>query len=761
MRNKTGSKTANSIFRLVLTLFMVLLTGLVLQADNDLQDKGGVRISWDEFRKLLELDKDEFVLNWQEFQILLRQTGFKYVPPYQLKDEKVVLTRDQFKRLLSQMKPPEDPLIKPPADYLLTEAVYTGRISAGSARFQAVYGVEVFDRPRTQFVKIPLFPVNIALKGAQLDGKPALVVLEGNRHTLTAAQVRGRHRITLDFALKTPLDQGPGAVSIPIPRTAVTLLEVDIPFKDIAVDITNAQELEVSERNSVTHVRAVLSPSNSLDIRWRKKPQDVEKGPAKVYSEILTLLSLEDDALRVTATVSLSILQNTVSVVTLRVPAGYNILNISGNGIEDWREVAEAATRHLEIQFQYPKKGGFTFSVVAEQLLPDSTMTVDFSGFAVMDTVREKGYVGVEIKSASEVTLAGSEGLDKLDVSELPASLINRSQKPLLFGFKYLRYPFSLVLDIQKHEELPVIGTVIDSASGVTLFTEDGKLVHRIIYQVRNTSKQFLELELPQKMQIWSVFVGGEPAKPRLSNGKVLIPLNRSSQGAAGLESFDVELIYFQRDQKFGPWGSKHSIFPVPDILISQMLWSVYLPEGYRFVSFGGTVDKEKTAQGFGLIVRRKSRPMGILAPEPHTPGEEDKEERYRREASKARDEFSANLALTEEQIIRQLENEENFSQRVKDMQSGKVPVGTGILPIRIQIPASGQLFRFAKSIVNQDPLTMNVTFLSESTMRMGWFIVILIFLLLLFVMRRRFKRLYLSLVKKIRPASTIQNKSE
>lgn len=752
MRNETsGSKTQHRFLRFAGTLILILITGLLLQAqDGNSPDKGGVRISWNEFRKLLDLDKDEFVLAWEEFQVLLRQTGFTYVPPYQLKDERVVLTREQFKRLLSRMKPPVDPPVKPPSDYLLTEAVYSGRIAAGSALFQAVYAVELFDSPAAQFVKIPFFPVNIALRAARMDGNPALVVLEGNRHTLaTTPHARGRHRITMDFSLKTSLDQGPGSVSIPIPRTAVTRLEVDIPYKDISVDIANAQELEVSERNGGTHVRAVLSPSDSLEIRWRKKPRDVEKGPPKVYSEILTLLSLEDDALRVSASVSLSILQNTISSFALRVPSGYNILDVRGNGIEDWREATDTEARLLEIRFQYPKKGGFTFSVVAERLLPDPSITVDFTGFAVVDTVREKGTLGVEIKSASEVTLAGAEGLDKLDISELPASLINRSQKPLLFGFKYLRHPFTLALDIRKHEEIPVIGTVIDSASGVTLFTEDGKLVHRIIYQVRNTSKQFLELELPLNMQIWSVFVGGEPAKPRLSSGKVLIPLNRSPQGAAGLESFDVELIYFQRETGFGPWGSKASVFPVPDVLISQMLWSVYLPEGYRFVSFGGTVDMENAAKGLNLILRKRSRPLGLVEPAASpAPGEEDKEQRYKREAGKARDEFSTNLALTEEQVIRQLENEENFSRRVQDMQSGKVPTGKGILPIRIQIPASGQLFRFAKTIVNRDALVMNFTFVSENILRWMWFVVALLVLLLLVVMRRRVKKLIRSMIQ-------------
>ena len=77
---------------------------------------------------LLELDRDEIVLSWEEFQALLNQTGRKYVPPVQMKEEKVVLTRGQFKRLLQHMKAPVVTTVTPPADYLITEAAYKGKL---------------------------------------------------------------------------------------------------------------------------------------------------------------------------------------------------------------------------------------------------------------------------------------------------------------------------------------------------------------------------------------------------------------------------------------------------------------------------------------------------------------------------------------------------------------------------------------------------------------------------------------------------------
>ncbi|MBN1223827.1 MAG: hypothetical protein JXB23_11310 [Candidatus Aminicenantes bacterium] len=730
------------ICRLLLIAILILLVCSPLSSQEK-NEEGSVQIPWEEFRKLLELDKDEIVLSWQEFQKILEQTGFQYVPPFQLKEERVILTRSQFKRLLDQMKPPEITTVQPPSEFLLTKAAYRGRISSESASFRTSLDVEIFPKQRPRFIKIPLFPVNVALRDVLFDGKRALVLLEGNRHTLTTDD-SGHHQITVDFSLKTTTNQGPWALSFPVPQTAITILEVDIPFTDISVEVGNSQQVEVSERANLTHISALLSPTNSIDIKWRKKPKEVVKGPAKVYADTLNHVSIDDDALRVTTEVSLSVLQNTISSITLRVPEGYSILDVKGNGVGDWRELIQKEALFLEIPFEYPKQGGFNISVMSEKLLQNENLTVDFSGFAVEDAIREKGFIGVELKSTSEVTLVSSEGLDKLDVSELPPNLIMRSQKPLLFGFKYLHHPYSLVLDVKKHDEIPVISTVVDSASGVTLFTEDGKLVHRVVYKIRNTSKQFLELDLPDEAQIWSVFVGGEPTKPRLNRNKILIPLNRSSQGATGLAAFDVELIYFEKGRRFSWLGKRGSLFPVPDIIISQMLWSVYLPEGYDFLYFGGTVEKEKIAQGLRPLLGAKRKAASRVAGAPAELGTD--EEGSLQEALKMKKEFSPNLALEEDKIAEQVRNEAQFGQRVQDIQTGKIPAAQGVLPIRIHIPTTGQLYRFAKTIVSDEPLSLSFGYISGETLLLFKIIFILLILTALFGLRRRIKKAFLSL---------------
>jgi hypothetical protein len=112
-------------------LFIVLL-GLTLPtfsdetpADKALQGDGELSLPWAAFEKLLKLDQDNVLLTWDEFQRLLKQTGVQEMPPFQLQNGQVSLTRAEFKNLLNRMKLPAGEGAKT----FLTKALYTGKVT--------------------------------------------------------------------------------------------------------------------------------------------------------------------------------------------------------------------------------------------------------------------------------------------------------------------------------------------------------------------------------------------------------------------------------------------------------------------------------------------------------------------------------------------------------------------------------------------------------------------------------------------------------
>ncbi|MFH1258655.1 MAG: hypothetical protein ABII74_02375 [Elusimicrobiota bacterium] len=749
------------IWGIWLAAFLVLIN-FAVYAQEEKKATDWVSLSWEEMKKILSLDKDEVSLSWEEFQRLILQTGSPVNNQFTLQNGRVILSRAQFKELLNQMKPPAPPGKSFPKDYLISKAIYQGKVKKDSTVFTATFRLNVFPmEKKAEYVKVPLFPGGAALEEVLVDERSGLVMSEGGQRYLFTNKI-GEQLVRVKFSIKSTLEEGFRGMEFAIPETPITILDLVIPLSNSDIEMSSAQQIDLVRKDGLSYVHALLTPTTTVKIRWHKliTEADVSKVPAKIYTEIGNLVKVEEDVLKISAEIKLNVLQNNISLINVKIPAGYNILEVKGEGIADWQ--VREGKNILEIRLESPRKGEFSFTVAAEKVLPQTNVVADFSGFEVVGSVRERGFVGVELASIAEVKVTEAKDLERMDIKELPPTLINRSNKPLIFAFKYFHHPYNLVLDVQKHQELPVVSTVIDLANGVTLFTKDGKLVHWVVYKVRNTWKQFLEIQLPAEAQLWSVFVGNQPVKPSINQaGKTLIPLNRSQQVGNELTPFDVELIYYQKGQRFSLAGRRETDFPAPDVVISQMLWSVYLPLEYNYLYFGGTVEKEKIARGIRplLGMNRVMEKLNTYAslesrsdrggvPPPPT----QSQYRYKGwgQGKKAQQEFTDKLGISEQSWNSQVAGEENFEYRVQNAQQ---QVGqTGVLPIQVQLPVSGQVYRFAKILVSQESMILNFVYLQGGLLSLFQLLIMGLLVALVYFFRRSFGSLGQKIYSKIQP---------
>jgi hypothetical protein len=694
---------------------------------------GQISLPWDKFQKLLNLDEERISLNLDEFAAIVRQTEARNLPPFAVKEGRVVLKREDFKKLLTSMKPPvTDPTL---GDFALTRADYKAIVGKDSTEVSATFTIDVLPRlGRKDPLLVPLLRKEVALKAVTLDGKDALVTEKNGYHAVAVVE-GGSHKATALFTIATDLTRGPQAIHFPVPRTPITWLTLEIPLPSIQPEISSAASIKRMEKGNSTLIEAVLSPTENIRVAWSRMIPEAEKGPPKIYVDLWQLLSIEEDALRVLAIASINVLQNTITGVTLKVPDHYQILDVTGQAVGDWKEKEVKGQKVLDVSLKTPKQGNFDFLVKAESIFEDETVVADFNGFALPAATREKGFITVEMKGSAEAKVTEAEGLDRASFAELPPRLVGHSVKPLIFAYKYLRHPYRMVLDITKHKELPVMSTVVDSASGITLFTEDGKLVHRVTYTVRNTWKQFMEVTLASGAEIWGTYVGGKSVKPsRNDKGKILIPLNRSQSSEAGLAPFDVELVYFQRMNKFSLLGIKKSSFAIPDLMMSRVIWSIYLPFGYAFVHFGGTMEKEKIARGISPLLGLGKRTVdynelsrqyrsapGVSRPGPGGEGKKQEEIDKKRKALSMlqsqralQSKFGRNLPVDQEVIADQLSKEMTFGARLDEM-AAVGGMTSGVTPIRVQVPTIGQVYRFAKQIVSDEPLVVEAVYIQDT----------------------------------------------
>jgi hypothetical protein len=545
--------------------------------------------------------------------------------------------------------------------------------------------------------------------------------------------------------------------------------------QNVDVEIPQAQQVVTTARGNATVVSAVITPGYAVSVRWRKKAAVAEKLPPKLYSETYHLVSIEDDALKINSDINYTILHSEVDSVRLAIPDDLTVLNVSGEGVGEWQEVEQGGQRLIIIPFTYGIKGGVTVRVASEKPLSEQGLPNAFSGIQVLDTVRETGFVGIELNTSAEVKVTEMEGLEEVAVQKLPPALFNKSVKPLIFGFKYLKHPYSVVLDVQKHEKIAVPIAAIDSASVVTLFTEDGKVVHRLVYNIRNSSKQFLEIQLPEEADVWSVMVGTEPVESSISaEGKLLVPLIRSRSVDNRLDTFPVEVIYCLVAERFSLLGLRTSKLPEVDLLISQLMWSVYLPNDYSYIYFRSTLEKEEIIRGLNIFAGAQRQYDEKAMKEVLASGESESDAMRRdslKKVYKGKDYGSKfrNVPMQEEQIASQFDAEIGFSGRLEGLAQQVAPAaaprgagGTGILPIQIQVPTGGQVYRFAKTIIKpEDPLVVSVTFTqSWLTKLIKWLIIVLI-LWILYLKRTTVTRVLRSSQVKVKAINAWYKKHE
>jgi hypothetical protein len=263
------------------------------------------------------------------------------------------------------------------------------------------------------YLKIPVLYQNIAISDIKVNGRPALVVAEGGYHKVIIANP-GEYTVTAEFAVKSSLDRGPNNFNFSIQQTPITVLRLELPLKEVEVDVSKRP----AGRNKICgqHYNCKRGYCHSriqCNVGWRKKVAAADKIPPKLYSEIYHLISIDDDALKINSDINYNILHSEINSVQIVIPDNVNVLSVSGDGVGEWQEISKNDQRIILVPFTYGKKGNVTVRVNSESPLTENGLANLFSGFRTTETVRETGFIGVELNTSAEVVVGEVEGLKK------------------------------------------------------------------------------------------------------------------------------------------------------------------------------------------------------------------------------------------------------------------------------------------------------------------------------------------------------------
>jgi hypothetical protein len=327
----------------------------------------------------------------------------------------------------------------------------------------------------------------------------------------------------------------------------------------------------------------------------------LERQRTRLTCETARLASIMPSLLRMDATLAYNVEFSATDEFLLLVPAsaGEDVRFVGADIKEKIRSASTAASTDTlttwTLRLQRRVLGPYSLSVSFDQPLPPKTagevLKVTVPIVRATQVARETGHVAVARGENLEVRVARAEGLEPRDVKELPRTLANA-----FLGFRYFDPAKQLLeLDLIRHEWESVLGALIRRMHIDTVLSDQRQAVHELYFEVQNNRQQYLELRLPKGMEIWSAFVRGRSLRPtiRQADGAHLIELAKSE---AMDKAFRVRLI-LRETLPGGAMGTRGQlVFAPPEPLnmpVLRMTWKLYLPRGYRYIWFGGTMRQE------------------------------------------------------------------------------------------------------------------------------------------------------------------------
>jgi len=441
----------------------------------------------------------------------------------------------------------------------------------------------------------------------------------------------------------------------------------------------------------------------------------------KRFATTNTLVSVQPGRLVCQAIIQYEILQAGVDRLRIALPQEVELIDVKGDVVRSHSVLAEDKGRVLVIDPKDLIVGGCELTVTYARRFKETDRSLAVPLLTHPDAEIDRGSVGVEVRANYEITPA-AEGFERVDVKELPDGLWSAAGSPILLGFRYAAPPPAMTLALTRHEDLAVLVAMSDFGEASTVVTPDGKCVTKMMFVMRNNRKPFLTLTLPDGAEMWSALVDDRPVTPaRNAKGDVLIPLKKSEevedddedsyrarrdrrrkQGAdealvlrqqvqrlerlrdepKDLKPYDVEIVFVGKKVDIEDRGQIAALLPKCDIPTGHLAWAVFLPKNLRVMETIGTLQE---VSEFTLPFRH----FGVV-------------EHLKRLAAAQKQAKAMDLA----RAAQDMEKAEQMAVAAK---------AQGVLPVRIEIPITGEIYKFEKFLVVDEAPEMTLVYRRKS----------------------------------------------
>jgi hypothetical protein len=475
----------------------------------------------------------------------------------------VVLPIEDYRALRARAFPNIPDPAPPPVDAALTRVDYELRVAGDSVTGQARLTVDVLK----QGWAAVLVPAGMLVRDARIDGR-ATALVEGTPPRLLFARA-GRFLVTLDIVVPLASTAGTESIALPSSGSALSSVTLVVPRTGVALTVNGGFVAEEGESANDSRWVVYGSPGRPLTFSWKRRNDDRRAAlPLRTRARIGELVALGEDATQVTANVDVEVTQGQARDVVVALPAGFIVNQVAGPTVADW----DVARNEVKVSFLEPVTARTSFVITGDLRLPrDGAAAIPL--VRVPSAERETGGVAVEVSGPGEIGAREPRGLEPADPSDVGEVVAGR-ESPSMAAFRFVPLsgtaPRSLTVSVTRYTPKAVLVANVEEARYDALAGEDGKLLVRARYAVRNNQRSFLAVALPPNAVLWSAALAGRPVRPGVApNGGLLLPLQKG-RTTEDAPTAVVELMYLQRVDTWSEKGSVRIELPAIDLPVSR-----------------------------------------------------------------------------------------------------------------------------------------------------------------------------------------------
>jgi hypothetical protein len=497
----------------------------------------------------------------------------------------VTLSLAEYNRLLELAATAPAAAVAPPVAAVVSAADLRVTVERETAR--GVFSV-AGQTLQSGVSRVPLLS-GATVSDANSGGRPVPLVTEGQ--TLNAL-IAGPGPFALSLEWRAPLVFRPGRASfvLPVPQAGAARATIDLPGEQADVRLSAGLVTRRSVANGRTTIEATLDPGSSTEVWWsmRDSSQVAAAKDVRALAEVMTLITLDDSDVRMTALIDVDVTQGELRSLTVLLPRGYELQSVTGNSLEEYAPLGG----EVLLTVGNPAAPSHQFLITLERPHAGGSFSLDTGLVSLKDVQRERGEIAVEGVGTLDLTAAERAGLHRIDVRELNPSLHALARVPVLSAFRYQRPagspPPQMAFTVKRFADAGVLAAVADHAIATTLITSEGRALTEVQLEMRNRSQPFLKVDLPPGAVIVSVDLAGQSAKPASGPDGTRVPLMRA--GLSMAQSYSVSFVYVHAGTPFQKKGDIQMSLPKMDVPVGLVHWEVFVPDQYSARAVDGNV---------------------------------------------------------------------------------------------------------------------------------------------------------------------------